>query len=561
MLSQILCSRVSSLIVAIMLIALPTISLSMNLPINKELTVRLSTLSSQGQMATVSDLVTKTDALGKIVFNFPSIPSSTSTPFLHIQFMDGTSVLRQTIVPSPQPGLNVDVGVSEVTDLQARALLKAAAISGQLTPLHLLVAQTLLRTPTISTADAETVAAAIDEGATAITNVLATDGLSLDQLKTFMNSLSIGLADAAAVFRKSVDDSVVFDQKVEAYRRGEAYAVLLQALIKAGTDAGISLETICTAFAAAGEATEAAIESNPNINSIAKAAMRYGFVSGILNLNNYRMLKELTKSFNYVGIAPPTLARLFDVFDLVLLNTTNRLKGTDGELLEYTLLNDLQALRVREFNALATQDLLLFKMAMESYSVTLNSDSANLMLAITTRMASIGGIMSGMTPEMLMGILGRSVTPPPVFKAAEATTTELYVPTLTPYELAAWSYVAKIPSFSYTPIQGLIDQLDTKPTTFPSFDKLLEPYRSLALLMNDLVMIENLRWQDQQVVEAYNNANPLNPPRWYPLASVHQILEKYRQRLILVRKHISGISPETQDALIYLLKGNRATEF
>lgn len=562
MLKHILRSRMTSILICFILIALPSVASSMNLPINKEMTVRLSTLSSQGQLQTVSDLVTKTDALGKITFNFPSIPSSTTTPFLHIQIIDGITILRQTIVPSPQPGANIDVGVSETTDLQARSILKAAALSGKLSPLHLLVSQTLLRTPTISTADAEAVAAAIDDGATAITNVLATDGLSSDQLHTFMNSLSNGLADTAAVFRKSVDDSVVFDQKVEAYRRGEAYAVLLQALIKAGADVGISLETICTAFTAAGEATEAAIESNPNINSIAKAAMRFGFVSGILNLSNYRMLKELAKSFNYVGVAAPTFEKLFNVFDLVLLNTTNRLKGTDGELLAYTLQNDLQALRVREFNALAIQDLMLLKMVMESYSVEIISDSANLMLALTARMAGVGEVMSGMTPQMLMGILGRSAsTPPLVFKTIGATTTDFYVPALTPYELAAWSYVFQIPSFSYAPIPGLIDQLDTKPTTFPAYDRLLEPYKSLALLMTDLGMIESLRWQDQQVVEDYNNANPLTPPRWYSLASVHQILEKNRQRYAVVHQHISGVSPEAQDALIYLLRGNRATEF
>lgn len=561
MLRNLIRSRVSSLLVVFILFVLPSVALSMNLPLSKDLAVRLSTLSSQGQLQTVSEIIAKSDALGKIAFNFPTVPSATVTPYLYIQIIDGTTVLRQTIVISPQPGANVDIGVSEVTDLQARALLKATAISGRLTPLHLLVAQTLLRTPTVSIAYAELTGPAIVAGAESISQVIATDGLTTDQIATFLSKLSIGLANASAIYRKSVDDAIAFDQKVEAYRRGEAYAVLMQSLISAGLDAGINLETLTTAFAAAGETTEGIIESIPSIDLVTKGGMRYGFVSGILNISNYRMLRQLINGFSYVGISPPQFSHLFNVFDLVLLNTTNRLKGTDGELLEYTLLNDIQALRVREFNALATQDLLLFKMSMESYASPQDPQYAILMLDITSRMAGMGGVMSGMTPEILMAILGRPVSPPPLFAPAQlAAPQPTYVPTLLPYELGAWAYIYKEPAFVYTPVPGLIDQLVTKPTITLTFDKLDEPYKSLALLMHDLSLVGSLRWQDQQDAEAYINANPLNPPRWYPLSTVHQILENNRQRLSSVRQHMAGVSPNTKDALMYLLF-NRMLEF
>ena len=549
------------IIIALLMLALPTVSWSTNLPLSRDLTVRLSSLSSQGQLQTVSEITAKTDSLGKINFNFPTVPSASVTAFLHIQIIDGATVLRQTIVPSPQSGGNVDVGVSEVTDLQARSLLKASAISGRLTPLHLLVTNALLRTPTISITNAEAVGAAIAAGADAIAGVLATEGLTPDQLSTFMSSLSQGLVDSASIYRKSVDDALVFDQKVEAYRRGEAFAALLQSLIKAGSDAGINLETICTAFAASGEATETEISSNTGIDLVAKAGMRYAYVTGIVNLSNYRMLREITNSLSYVGITPPTFARLFDVFNLVLLNTTNIQRGEDATLLSTSLANDVQMFGIQEFNALATQDLLLMKMGMENYSATLNPESASLMLAITSRMASLNGIMSGMTPEILLGILGRAVAPPFVLKTTEATVPDLYVPTLTPYELAAWSYIYQVPTFSYTPVPGLGDQLVAESTTIYTFDKLVEPYKSLALLMYDLSLIGSLRWQDQQDTEAYITANPSNPPRWYPLANVHQILEKDRQRQTLVRQHISGVSSETKDALLYLLSHIRMTEF
>lgn len=531
---------------------------SAHLPLMKDLTVRLSTLSGQGRLQTVSEIVARTDAVGKITFSFPVVPSSASAPFLHIQIMDGATVLRQAIVPSPQAGGNADVGVSEVTDLQARSLLGASAISGRLTPLHLLVAQALLHTAPDAAAHAESIGSAIAAGADAMAAVLSADGLTADQEAAFTGSLSRGLSAAAAMYRKSVDDSVVFDGKVEAYRRGEAYAALLQSLVTAGLDAGINLETLSTAFAAAGEATEAAIESNPTIDPVAKAGMRFGFVSGILSLSNYRMVRELMDSLSYVGISPDYFPRISYVLELVLLNTTNTLKGAIGSLWEYSSRNDIAGLRVQEFNAVAVQDLLLLKMGMESYVFPASPESVALMLEITSRMAGTGGIMTVMTPETLMEIFNRSTFLPPFL---DPETQSSFVPTLTPYELAAWSYVHAEPTFVYTPIPGLIDQLVVKPTVIPQFDKLAEPYKSLALLMYDLSMIGDLRWQDQNDAEADLIANPANPPRWYPLAAVHRILENNRQRLSLVRQHMSGVSPKTKDALIYLLGHNRLAEF
>jgi hypothetical protein len=78
--------------------------------------------------------------------------------------------------------------------------------------------------------------------------------------------------------------------------------------------------------------------------------------------------------------------------------------------------------------------------------------------------------------------------------------------------------------------------------------------------MYDLAVISSLRWQDQNAAEEYNNAHPLDPPGWYPLTTVHQILENDRQRLALVRQHISGVAPEARNALIYLTN-SRMTEF
>ena len=552
-----LIGNVTLVLLTFLLLAAPAASWSMNLPLNKELTVKLSTLSSQGQLQTVSEVSAKSDSMGKIAFSFPAVPSSAVTPFLHLQIVDGSEVMRQAIVPAPLPGGVVDAGVSETTDLQARSILKAAAISGKLTPVHLLVAHALLRTPAISSANAESAGAAIVAGVEAIIQVLASDNLTDKQLSTFMSALSRALTDAAAMYRASVDDSVSFDQNVEAYRRGEAFAILLQGVVTAGTEAGINLETISTAFAAAGGAAETELKATPAIDPFTMAEMRLSYMTGILSLHNFLLLREYLVSLGYVGITRPKFERIFNVIDLVWNTTTTNQKGGARALLTAS---DIQALRLQEFNALAVQDLLLFKMALESATASnVSPEYGDLMLEITGRMAGMGGVMAGMTPELLLEIFGRSTLPPPLFKAQETDLLAVTVPTLPAFELAAWSYIHREPGFRYTPIPGLVEQLAT-PIFIPAFNRLAEPYRSMALLMYDLTLVSNLRLKDQLAADVDSAAHPLDPPGWYPLATVHQILENDRQRLAQVRQHITGGSPEARDALLYLFN-IRMTEF
>lgn len=534
--------KVSSFLVPFMLIALPSVALSMNLPINKEMTVRLSTLSSQGQLQTVSDLGTKTDAQGKIAFNFSTVPSSTVSPYLHIQILYEASVLRQTIVPSPLPGSNVDIGVSETTDLQARSILKAVEISGKLSPLYLLVAQTLIRSPAISTSNAESIGIAVVAGAEAISNSLIAHGVTSDQIAVFVTALSKGQVAVAATYRKSVDDSVFFDQNIETYRRGEAFTVLLQSLINAGYEAGVNLETIGIAFASAGAATtETAIESLTGMSSIAKESIRLGYVTGILNLNNYKILKETATSLDHVGAAYPQFSRVFDTLGLLQANIVSNQKYIEKGILSSLAMNDINAVYSQEFNTLATQDLMLFKVALEmAFASSVSTEYSDLMFEITSRMASKGGIMSGMTSNILSGILG----------GIDNTTTSSLP--LGPYALAVWSSIDKEPSFIYSPIAGLADQVISQPA-LPQFDKLAEPYKSLVLLTYDLSLISRIRKQEQTTIEEAYLANPANPQRWIPFSSVTQILSNDWQRASLVRQHISGASQQTKDSLIYLL--------
>ena len=200
-------------------------------------------------------------------------------------------------------------------------------MSGYLSPLHLLVAQTLLRSPTISSTDAESIGIAVDAGVSAFKTVLAADSVTSTKLHFLWIPSGKDLRLHLRSIAGAVDDAMFTDQNVEAYIRGEAFAVLLQSVISAAMDAGINLETINTAFGSMGNSTESLMGQIPGIGPLSKAEMRYGFISGMLTLSNYRWLLESRNSLGYVGMAPPTFSRIFDVMDLMQGNTLSMQKG------------------------------------------------------------------------------------------------------------------------------------------------------------------------------------------------------------------------------------------
>ena len=537
-------AKVASLLLVLFLLFLPFRAWSSALPLQKVLTVRLSTLSADGNLTQVAETTAKTDSECKLTFGFPTVPSSAVSPFLYIQILDGTTVLRQSISPSPEANGNVDIGISEVTDLQAIAILKAATISGKLTHLHLLVAQTLVRTPYVTPVDAERTGAAIAAGADALYNVISAEGLSSAWMATFFNSVAKGLRDSSSLYRKSIDNAIQFDPKVEAYSRGEAFDTLMYSLITAGADAGILLEVIETAFASSAAAAETLLEVTQGFDPKVRALMRLCLVYGIIDLSNYRIVQEHLRSFSFVGVAPPKFTQYFDTQILLSDKTTQMQKSMDGYWLAVYPFPDIQLIQGFEYNSLANRDLLMWKVGMELYNASRDQtgEYSSSMLSITTSMASLGGIMTGMTPSKLLGILGKYIPDPPS------------TPSLLTSEIAAWSFVERTPAFKYTPIAGLVDQLINKPIAIPAFDQLLEPYKSLAFLEYDLSLVSILKAEKQAAAEDAYLADPQNPQRWIPMATVYQLSQNHRQRLAAIRQNISGVTYDTKEAYMRLLK-------
>jgi hypothetical protein len=501
------------------------------LPFNRELTVRLSTVTADGILMQVADARATPDALGKIRFTFAFIPDSTVASFLHVQIIDGNAVLRQGIVPAPSPGGTIETGISEVTDVQARVALKTAAVSGRLNSLHLLLAQTMFRSPGFSQSDTEMGGAAVAAAAEALEGVITTDSGGAGRLPAFMKAIAEGLGDAAALYRHSVDDAVWFDEKVEAYRRGETLAMLMQSFVNAGANAGIPLDTLSTAFVAAGAAAEASLV---DLSPAAIEAVRAGFITGMVQCGVNRYVRERADALTAVGVFPGRFgkvsAELYRLREIMMYYQ----KSEEGTLFGTSVLPNQLVAVGGEFNAFAQRDLTFLKYALElgsDWDVDPSSECALFLAEVAARMSAAGGIMSGTTPETLKAFFDNDTQPGQ-------------------YQIAAWRFLTPSSPFSYSPVPGLAEQL-TSPPSPPDVGQLAGPYRDMALLGYDMTLLAMIR---QAEFLAAENALPTDPPSWLSLDTVRRLNDNDLQRRAAVRQRIGGIDPATSRAIMNLLQ-------
>ena len=92
---------------------------------NHDYTVQLHTISVTGQQALVEAMPATTDINGKLNYQFTDVPDSDTSPFLMVQIMDSDTMVRQSMVPAPTSGQQLQMGVSEISHSQTRAALQA----------------------------------------------------------------------------------------------------------------------------------------------------------------------------------------------------------------------------------------------------------------------------------------------------------------------------------------------------------------------------------------------------------------------------------------------------
>ncbi len=358
--------KVTQYLLLALLLSLVSATSALALPVNKVLTVQLSAVSATGQLTTVRSISVTTDATGKVSFDFSGVPTSDTAPFLMVRVIDGTTVLRQSIVAAPAPNGSVNVGVSEVTTSQATAMLKAFADSRSVNPTLAAMIMTMVRSGAISDTDLRNISPLARAAANAFETFLSNNGAA-GQLAVFRANLLPPMRDLAATYKESVDTATLANDVnttnpaqdlqnkaksnlLEAAKRGDAIAQFLGALVNAGADAGISPALVQAAFSEAGKAVEAT--ASP-VSSDVVSAMLAIFRTGAQHCQLRAEMRRYTVALPFLNMTSAAAQQTFKNMTTVAVQQTfNNMTTIGGQRL---FKNMTSAVKQQQFNTAVQQ--------------------------------------------------------------------------------------------------------------------------------------------------------------------------------------------------------------
>jgi hypothetical protein len=471
------------------------------LPINKVLTAQLSLISSavvnQSGLITpvlipVRSISVTTDASGKVSFGFTSVPTSDSAQFLMVQILDGTTVLRQSVVPAPAPGGTVNFGVSEVTTSQATALLKAFADSGGGSTTLAAMIMTMVRSGAISDTDLRNLSPLARAAASAFESFLVTNGAA-GQLPAFRANLLSALRDLSSTYKDSVDTVALANDastanpvqdllnkaasnEREAVRRGDAIARFLGALVNAGADAGISPALMQTAFTEAGRAAETTVSP---VSSDVVTAILAIFRTGAQHCQLRAELRSYAGALPFVNVTSASRVQQFNGAAATLGDAM----VTAQESFEL-LFVDPAAFPALQDMTFARDNLSLSLQALMTNFITATTASPGELIDMQTimagRMRGMGGIMSNFSTVTLQraGIGSMMST-------SATSSTQNWLTMM----VAGGNYITPAIQLNYsssiTNLAGNFPQV-----VVPKFAMFADPYKSLLRLQFDLMLLK-----------------------------------------------------------------------
>jgi hypothetical protein len=479
------------------------------LPANKVLTVQLMSLSASGQLSPPRSISVTSDVNGKVAFTFPNVPTSDVAQFLLVRILDGTNILRQSVSAAPAPNGTINVGISEVTTSQATAMIKACADSHSSNATLAAMIMTMIRSGAITDADLLNTSPMTRAAAAAFESFLAANGAA-GNLPAFRANLFPALRDFSARYKESVDAAFIANDvnttnpaldlqnkaasnRLEADKRGDAIAGFLSAFVNAGVDAGISPALMHSAFTEAGKAVEAL--SSP-VSSDVVTAILANFRTGAEHCQLLAAMRSYSGALPFLNISSASKQQQFNVAGATLSNAL----VIAQESFEQIFADPVFFPTSQNF-AFAQDNLNLTLQSILTNFIANTTSSPGEITAMQTnlasRMAGIGGIMSGMTPGTLQGMgIGSMFT-------SSAASSQNWLTMM----VVGANYVTPTLPLIYTPSTASLTGILTDPLNPPvivpppppDFSRFVDPYKSLLQLQYDLELLKfvNLKALDQ----------------------------------------------------------------
>ncbi len=311
-----------------------------SLTVGEEYRITIEKINSDGSLTSGNDsleLFTSAiaDSDGKLSFSFTNgVPDNSSCNFMVVTISNSSdAVERRSLVPCPDAGKALPLGVSGVTQKQADALIAAFAEAGSDDPILAVFGFTIVRSEGITAAELSTMADICYQGI-AGTNGFVDDmtgkGVTATQLQTYRNKIISLLADPDSGYSKLLKDSVdvasTNDSTLEAAKRGEAAAKLLSYLVQAATTAGFSQDRIMEAFNAMGAIAVPLITTAQNNGSLSAAtaqSINSSVGGGIRKLGADRAIEKYTQALATLGASGSDLTTFTTAADTLSTTMSN----------------------------------------------------------------------------------------------------------------------------------------------------------------------------------------------------------------------------------------------
>ena len=255
-----------------------------------------------------------TDSNGKLTFTLSGVPSSTQYNFLVITITDSAgSIVRRSVMPAPTPGTRLNLGVSEVTENQSGAFLKAFQTAGTDDPLLAFFGFLLVRSSDITDGELLQMANFCFKGikgtdgtgtTTGFEAYLRSQGVTTAQLLAFRQNLVTNLNEFASLYKDSIDQYFSSGANSELEKRGEAAGKMFEYLVDAAEDAGIDSDLLLMAFDKMGTVVvplmSAAVTSG-EMRAAVQAGIETTITRGMQKLRADKFLAKYTAALTTLG--------------------------------------------------------------------------------------------------------------------------------------------------------------------------------------------------------------------------------------------------------------------
>ena len=509
------------------------------LPTNAPLTVRLSTVSSTGTLTQVQSKAVASDAKGKVSFNFTGVPTSDTTGMLMVQILDASNhVLREGMVPAPAPNGAVHMGVSEVTDKQAKALMNALAQPGNSAslPAQAMVALLMVRSGAVTDADAGRFGPMGSAAAAAFESFLSgSGGATSSQLATLRAAMLEHMRQVAAGFQQAVQeaDGTPAGDQTAADVRGEAMANFMDDMMSAGADAGFGPGVVQCAFGEAGSAAETGGQSSTMDNPAVLTAMGSAFRAGAQLRQFMAQLRNYADAMIAVGASSPQALQLASASASLSIAMTNAQEHFEEMFASPNAFPSDAEIQSAEA-AMAAAMAGAFQ-AFVGSTTSSSADVSGMLNRMASGMMGMGGMMGGMTGPSLQNMGIGMMVPSP--GAAPQDWPVMMV--------AGANFVTPAVAMTYTPstasLRAELSPQFQAPNP-PDFSQFSDPYQSMLELQYDLMLS---KFANLQAVAGAGS--PMS------LATLAQIQDQDRTRRAALVANMSGLGNVQRTAMMTAL--------